>query len=422
MKKTLALILALMMLLSLVACGNSGSSSANGSDSAGASGSGSGSSSASSDYSVPTDDSYNSMTADQLYEQAKKEDTTIVVYCSNSKLSKVADGFMEKYPELKVEVNDLDTGESIVKVETEINSGNLICDMVQDSDNLGNMAFEDYGKYLEAYFPTDICSHIDENRLTYGMPYYSSCSYWFYNASAYPNGAPVNNWWDIIETDDSGKQIYNLYMKEPGSEATYLALFSNFTAHPEQLEQAYKDKYGKDLEYTYQDDLGFGAKNAGYEYLYRLSQLKVTFISDGDEIVQAVANSTAASPTLGLASSGKIENRDENGWPIEWVTDLSPYNGTMNTNYVYTVKGCNSPAGARLFIRYMLGGDNGSSGGYEIVMKTGNWSVRNDYTNDKNPFSIDGTNTINSDLNAVYNNYLDVSDFWTYWHDKSPNK
>ena len=55
-------------------------------------------------------------------------------------------------------------------------------------------------------------------------------------------------------------------------------------------------------------------------------------------------------------------------------------------------------------------------------MKEGSWSVRDDYTNDKNPFGIDKTNTINSDLQAVYNTYLDSSDFWTYWHDKSPNK
>ncbi|MGB8452360.1 MAG: hypothetical protein WCD89_08510 [Anaerocolumna sp.] len=56
--------------------------------------------------------------------------------------------------------------------------------------------------------------------------------------------------------------------------------------------------------------------NAGYELLYRLSQLKITFISDGDEIVEAVANSTAEHPVLGMASTGKIGNREENGYPI----------------------------------------------------------------------------------------------------------
>ena len=127
-------------------------------------------------------------------------------------------------------------------------------------------------------------------------------------------------------------------------------------------------------------------------------------------------------PVLGLASAGKITNRDDNKWPIAWVTDLAPYVSTLNTSYVYTVPKSNSPAGSRLFIRYMMGGDNGSGDGYTTIMKEGSWSVRDDYTNDKNPFGIDKTNTINSDLQAVYNTYLDSSDFWTYWHDKSPNK
>lgn len=420
MRKLLALVLALMMLLPLVACG--GKDAAGGSASAGGSAAaGSGASSAA--FSVPTDEKYNAMTADELYEEAKTEDKTVVVYCNNSKLTKIADAFMQEYPDLKVEINDLDTGESITKVVTEIDAGNLLCDLVQDSDNLGDIAFNYYGKYLEAYYPKDICAHIDAGRMTYGMPLYSSMSYWYYNTEAFPEGAPVNNWWDIVETDASGKQKYALYGKDPGSEATYLGLYSNFVAHPEELAKAYKDKYGKDVEYTYDASaLGFEADNAGYELLYRLSQMKMTFISDGDEIVEAVANSTKEEPALGLSSSGKLVDRDDNGWPIAWVTELAPYTGTQNTTYVYTVTGCDSPAAARLFIRYMLGGDAGDGDGYKALMKAGNWSIRDDYTNDKNAFALSDSQTIPSDLDAVYNNYLDVSDFWTYWHDKSPNK
>ena len=415
MKKALATLLSLMMLLSLVACGGGEAAS---SGSAAPSGSGS---AAPEEYVVPTDDTYNSLTADELYEKAKTEDKTIVVYCTTSKISKVAESFMAEYPELMVEVNDLDAGESITKLVTEVDSGNVICDVVQDSDSLGDIAFNYYGKYLDAYYPTDICAKIDEGMMTYGMPYYSSVSYWFYNNEAFADACPVTNWWDIIEEKD-GKQVYDLYMKEPGSESTYLALFSNFIAHPEALAQAYKDKYGSDVEYTYGDDLGFEAENAGYEYMYRLSQLKVTFISDGDEIVEAVANSTKDAPALGLASAGKIGNRDDNNWPIAWITELAPFVSTLNTSYVYTVPSSNSPAGARLFIRYMLGGEDGSGDGYKACLKEGSWSVRNDFTSDKNPFGIEATNTVNSDLQAVCDHYLDVSDFWTYWHNKSPNK
>lgn len=445
MKKSLVVVLSAAMIASLASCGGTaktaqttqaaqaqaaqtaaagaGATAAAAKAAAGTTTAAAAGTKAEADFKVPTDDKYNAMTKEQLLEEARKEDPNIVVYCTTSKLSKVAEAFMKEYPDLKVEVNDLDAGESITKVVTEVDAGKVLCDVVQDSDARGDIAFNYYGKYLDAYLPKDICAKIDPSLMTYGMPYYSSISYWFYNTDAFPDKAPVNNWWDIVETDASGKQKYDLYCKEPGSEVTYLALYSNFVAHPEELAKAYKDKYGKDIEYTYDAKaLGFEADNAGYEFLYRLSQLKCTFISDGDEIIKAVANSTKDKPALGLASAGKITNRDDNKMAIAWVTDLKPYVSTLNTSYVYTVPKSDSPAGARLFIRYMLGGDDGSGEGYKAVLKEGSWSVRSDTTNKKNPFELKDSHTISSNLTDVYDNYLNVSDFWTYWHSKSPNK
>ena len=371
---------------------------------------------------IPTNPEYNGMSADELYELAKAEGGKIVIYCTTSKIAKVADKFAEEYPELTVEVYDLDAGESITKVVTEVDTGNIIADVIQDSDSRGDIAFNYYGKYLEGYFPTDICAQIDPALMEYGMPYYTSISFWYYNTDAFPEGSPVNNWWDIIELDENGVQKYALYCKEIGSESTYLGLFSHFVANPDDLAKAYEEKYGTPIEYTYPNDLGFEENNAGFEYLYRLSQLKMTFIGDGDEIVEAVANSTADAPVLGLASAGKIGNRDDNGWPIAWVTELAPYVSGQNTSYTYVVPGSDNPAGARLFIRYMMGGDDGSGDGYKQVMKEGAWSVRNDFNNKKNPFSLAESHTVPLDMEGIYEYYLDVADFWTYWHDKSPNK
>lgn len=371
---------------------------------------------------VPTNAEYNAMSGDELLELAKAEGGKLVVYSTTSKMAKIAEAFTEEYPEFTVEVYDLDAGESITKVVTEVDTGNIIADVIQDADARGDIAFNYYGKYLEAYYPDDICAHIDESLKTYGMPFYTSLAFWYYNTDAFPEGAPVNNWWDIIELDENGNQKYELYSKEIGSESTYLALFSHFVSQPEDLAAAYEEKYGEPIEYTYPDDLGFEEENAGYEYLYRLSQLRMTFIGDGDEIVEAVANSTADKPVLGLASAGKIGNRDDNGWPIAWVTELAPYVSGQNTNYSFVVPGSDNPALARFFIRYMMGGDDGSGEGYKKVMKEGAWSVRDDYNNKKNPFSLAESGTVPLNMEGIYDNYLDVSDFWTYWHDKSPNK
>ena len=104
------------------------------------------------------------------------------------------------------------------------------------------------------------------------------------------------------------------------------------------------------------------------------------------------------------------------------MTELAPYVSGQNTNYSFIVPGCDNPALARFFVRYMMGGDDGSGDGYKQVMKEGAWSVRDDYNNKKNPFTLAESGTVPLNMEGIYDNYLDVSDFWTYWHDMSPNK
>ena len=111
---------------------------------------------------IPTNAEYNAMSGDELLELAKAEGGKLVVYSTTSKMQKIAEAFSEEYPEFTVEVYDLDAGESITKVITEVDSGNIIADVIQDADARGDIAFNYYGKYLEAYYPEDICSHIDE--------------------------------------------------------------------------------------------------------------------------------------------------------------------------------------------------------------------------------------------------------------------
>jgi iron(III) transport system substrate-binding protein len=188
------------------------------------------------------------------------------------------------------------------------------------------------------------------------------------------------------------------------------------------LEAAYKAKYGKDLEYTYDASkiAGIPARNAGYELFYRLSQSKVTYIDDGDDVVDAVAHSTI--PTLGYCSAGKITNRDDNNWPIAWADSLTPFTSTLNVNYLYLVKGSDNPAASRLFIRFLMGGTDGTGEGMQPFTKEGNWSIRSDYVNPANPFGTDKAGIVTVDLNGVYNIFRDVRDFWVYWQNLSPNK
>ena len=420
MKKFFALLLSLSMVLSLAACGSKGNSNDSQTDGETASDLHLG-------YDINTGenhygpyyDEWSDKTDEELFEEALKEDTTINVYATSSKMMKVEEGFEAAYPGLDLVVSDLKTDEVLSKAKIEHDTGNITADVLQTKDVNGNVFHEWYNQdILEPYYPKDICSHIDEGYLKYGYPLYASQSMWYYNTKAFPDGQPIHSWWEIIEKNEDGTQKYRLFTKESGQESAYLSLFASFINNADEMAQSYKDTYGKDLEYTYDAssfDFEVPENNAGVEYLWRFSQAKMTFISDGDELVLAVHNSTAEDPALCLASAGKIGNRDESGYDIAWCLNLEPYTALLNLECLFIAKGTNSPAGARLFIRYVTGGADGKSEGMKPFKKEGNWPVRDDVEDKKNPAQLTELGARANDLSAIYDIYLDVQEMWTYW-------
>ena len=420
MKKFFALLLSLSMVLSLAACGSKGNSNDSQTDGETASDLHLG-------YDINTGenhygpyyDEWSDKSDEELFEEALKEDTTINVYATSSKMMKVEEGFEAAYPGLDLVVSDLKTDEVLSKAKIEHDTGNITADVLQTKDVNGNVFHEWYNQdILEPYYPKDICSHIDEGYLKYGYPLYASQSMWYYNTKAFPDGQPIHSWWEIIEKNEDGTQKYRLFTKEIGQESAYLSLFASFINNADEMAQSYKDTYGKDLEYTYDAssfDFEVPENNAGVEYLWRFSQAKMTFISDGDELVLAVHNSTAEDPALCLASAGKIGNRDESGYDIAWCLNLEPYTALLNLECLFIAKGTNSPAGARLFIRYVTGGADGKSEGMKPFKKEGNWPIRDDVEDKKNPAELTELGARANDLSAIYDIYLDVQEMWTYW-------
>ena len=434
-KRILSALLALMMLLSLAACSGKTETNTPAANTP-AAGTSSGSSDTPNEETSSVEDSafygpiydeWSDMTDEELYQLALeevKDGSEITVYATSSKMLKAEDKFEEAFPGLNLTVMDLDQDEVLEKCVLEANSGNIFGDVLQAKDVNGDVFFDFYEEgYCSAFYPKDICSLIDEDLLRYGYPLYASQSFWYYNTEAFPDGQPIHSWWEIIEKDENGNQKFRLFTKEIGTETAYLSLFASFIVNADQMEQSYVDTYGKPLEYTY-DASGFEfdvpENNAGVEFMWRFSQMKMTFIGDGDELVLAVHNSTAEDPALCLASGGKIGNRDESGYNIGWVTNLTPYTGLENCEYMYVVTGCKHPAGARLFIRFITGGADGKSGGLKPFSKEGNWPVRRDVECDWNPVGLAESGAVAGDIAAINKVFLDTQDLWIYWLSISP--
>ena len=429
MKKLLAILLALTMVLSLAACSGGGQEgpSDDGQPKTGR---------AAIDVIGEDGIDWNHMTTDELYEMAKAEGGTITIYATTADADTARKKIQRVYPDLNFEYISCDTNTVMKKIEMEAESGNPMADVLMVKDSSGEIYNElVLWDLVKVYYPADICEHISDDLIAYGLPLYSTFNPWFYNTRMYDK-VPIESWWDIVEgynvdtqsyKDASGNstQFWTIYSKDITA-PSYAALWAQLIVDGDKLQAQYEKQYGEPLVFTYHEHLKntpgvmeLPENNAGVELFWRFSQMTITPLADGDAVVEAV-NDSVNGPTLGLCSASKLDNskqaQGENGMDIAWVTGLEPYTAQDAAAYSYVVGNCDNPAGARLYIRFLMGDADGVSGCYQAFDKLGHWSVRDDVTYEKSGITYEEVNLTVPDFAKIYANYPNVKAYWSLWN------
>ena len=174
---------------------------------------------------------------------------------------------------------------------------------------------------------------------------------------------------------------------------------------PDQLAAAYEELYGEELV------LSEGCANAGYEFLKRLRENEPIFTSASDEVAEAVGTPGQSDPPIGFCASSKLRKNEDNGWVLAPV-NLYPTTGIPAINTLYVVEGCEHPAAAKLLIRFMMGGIDGDTSGYEPFNTLGGWPVRDDIEPAEGSVPYEEMNVSPFDPNSIYTEFMTVRDFW----------
>lgn len=320
MKKFIAVLMALCLLATLAACSNSAKETETGSEDE----VGKVVTSVEAIDVIGEDGiDWNHMSMDELYEMAKKEGGTITIYATTADADTARKYIRDKYPDLKFEYISCDTNTVMQKIGMEAQSGTPMADVLMVKDASGEV----YNEYVlwdlvKIYYPADVCAHIKDDMLRFGLPLYSTFNPWFYNTRMFDK-VPIESWWDIVagyneETqsykDAGGKntQYWTIFSKDITA-PSYAALWAQLISDSDKLLEQYKKQYGKDLTFTYHDHLQntpglmeLPENNAGVELFWRFSQMTITPLADGDAVVEAVHDSVNG-PTLGLCSASKLD-------------------------------------------------------------------------------------------------------------------
>lgn len=245
----------------------------------------------------------------------------------------------------------------------EYDAGQHVADVVHIKDQDGSM-YNEYimnGKFYN-YQPADIFSHINPDYTKTQTPLYIELTQLFYNEEANPDGAPVSNIWEITEPEWKGRVM----MQNPLDNVSWGSWITGFCVGdvPDQLAAAYKELKGEDLV------LSDGCENAGYEFLKRLHDNAPIFTSSSDEIAESVGSKGQTNPPIGFCASSKLRKNADNDWCLKPI-NLEPTTGIPAINTLYVVEGCEHPNAAKLLIRFMMGGIDGDTSGYDPIQHAG---------------------------------------------------
>lgn len=383
MKKIFALVLALALALSLAVCGMAEAELTEWEQKANI---------------YATDE-----TDEELYQQAIAEGGTINLYSISSRGAKVIAAFLEKYPELDAVAFDISTNELLEKVTREHDAGQHVADVVHIKDQDGSMWLEYVAnKVFYNYKPADILAHIDPALTATQTPLYTELTQLFYNTEVYSE-PPVTNIWQITEEQWKGK----ITMQNPLDNLSWGSWITGFCVgeEPAKLEAAYEELYGEKLV------LSDGCENAGFEFLKRLHANEPIYCASSDACAEAVGIPGQTNPPIGFSASSKLRKAEENGWVLAPI-NLTPNTGIPATNTLYIVEGCEHPAGAKLLVRFMMGGIDGDTSGYQPFNTLGGWPVRDDITPAEGAVPLSEVNVADFNAEEIYINYNYVRDFW----------
>lgn len=345
---------------------------------------------------------------DAIYEAAKEEGK-VVIYSLSSRIYDALEGFTEMYPGIDVEAIDMPDVEQIDKITREQNAGVYNADvlMLANGSTLLNELMPK--GYVQNYVPSVLIDGVPTDEaiaedfqrplLIHSM----ESKVIFYNTEVYPDGAPVDNLWDLTKPEWRGK----VQMKDPMLTEENLNMLQTIVQHADEMEAAYELEFGKKLE------LSAEADNAGEEFIKQLLENDIVLTSSDGDAAMAVGAPGQSDPPLTLSvASSKIRYNDSKGAKLGVAWEVEPKVGITKANHLVMAANAPHPNAAKLIIRYMLGDANGEGGMSPFNVPYG-WASRSD-VEPKGDLNLDELReyTWFLDYNYVYNYGLPVRDFW----------
>jgi iron(III) transport system substrate-binding protein len=273
-------------------------------------------------------------------EAAAKKEGSVIVYANTSKISKAAEKWTEKYPDIKIEAFDLGGDEVLSKTVGEQESKLFVGDVWFSSGGaevVGNVLPHEY---VWRFVPTT--TSVDPQ---YTQPLLMSrfgTSIFAYNKEL-NKSCPIKNVWELTQPEWKGKFV----IEDPLNDASTLSKLITLANHKDEMKQAYVDLYGKEPVLD-EDTL-----DAGWLWFKRFAQNQPIPQPGGDEVDTAFATPGMKDNFMALTSYSNYPDVQDGNLAFEPCWGVNPISGVQAQSYAAVINQAPHPNAARLFIQFI---------------------------------------------------------------------
>ena len=288
-------------------------------------------------------------------EAAARKEGKVVIYSVSSRIFKLQKEFKEKYG-VDIEGHDIASNIQLEKFRREHKSRVYQVDVLFNNET--PLLLNEFltRKLVWNFVPDSVADKLDENEKEPLLVQRWSSRILFYNATLHPDGAPIDNLWDLTREEWKGK----LLMPNPLESSVQANVIQTILQHPDEMAAAYEQEFGKPVSYskkvikaTKKNPL-LGKPDAAKEWLYRLLKNKPILLRSTTKIFKSVGNVKQANPPLGISTFSKMRSNKKGVLNAQPAFNVKPVLGVSYPTVLVVADRAPHPNAAKLLIRYMM--------------------------------------------------------------------
>jgi iron(III) transport system substrate-binding protein len=270
----------------------------------------------------------------------------LLVYANTSKIEKAAEGFMEKYPGIKVQAFDLGGDDVLLKTVEEQKAGAFTGDVWASSGGAELVGTVLPHNYVWRFVPDSIAAVTPDQ---YTHPLLMSrfgTSVFAYN-SELNDTCPITNIWELTQPEWKGK----FFIEDPMNDASTLSKLITFASKADEMKAAYVALYGSEPV------LDSDTPDAGWLWLKRFAQNGPIPQPGGDEVDSAFATPGMKDSYMALGSYSNYPDVLDGNLAFEPCWGLTPVVGIQSQSYLGIINQAPHPNAAKLWIQWQASPD-----------------------------------------------------------------